>query len=97
MGEKYLSILKIGETMPEFEELWFNRRDALQIEASDIEGKALRRAGWHYTSQTPCCVWMWQKEIGGKLYSVSADDAASIQERADREAYFKQFPEELGD
>lgn len=83
--------------MPGFQELWFNRRDALQIEAGDIEAAALRKAGWHYTSQTPCSVWMWQKEIGGKLYSVSADAAASIQERADREAYFKQYPEELSD
>ena len=83
--------------MPGFDELWFNRRDHFEQEACDVEMNALRKAGWNYTSQTPCHVWMWQKEIGGKFYSVSQGDAAAIQERADREAYFKQYPDELSD
>jgi hypothetical protein len=83
--------------MPGFDELWFNRRDAFEQEACDVTIDALRRAGWKYTSQTPRSVWMWQKEIDGKLYSVSQGDAAAIQERAARSAYFKQFPDELSD
>lgn len=83
--------------MPGFEEMWFNKHDVLCSQAEEVVSKALRQAGWKHTSQTPCSVWMWQKEIGGKTYSVSRDDAASIQERSDREAYFKQYPDELND
>lgn len=83
--------------MPGFEELWFNERDRLEQDAFDVTANALRRAGWNYTSQTPCSVWMWQKEIGGKLFSVSQETAAEIQEKLDRAAYFVRFPEELGD
>lgn len=83
--------------MPGFDELWFNRRDALEQEMEDVVSQGLRVAGWSHTSSTPCSVWMWQKEIDGKLYSVSRTDASHIQERADREAYFKQYPDELSD
>lgn len=83
--------------MPGFEELWFNKRDALEQEAIDVVTRALCRAGWSHTSQTPGSVWMWQREIDGKIYSVSQDRAAEIQEIYARSAYFKQFPAELGD
>lgn len=83
--------------MPGFEEMWFCKRDVLEMESEQVVSKALRAAGWKHTSQTPCSVWMWQKEIGGVTLSVSQGDAETIQERADREAYFKQFPDELGD
>ena len=83
--------------MPGFQELWFNKADALEIEASDVRVRALCRAGWRHTSQTPRSVWMWQKEIDGKIYSVSQADAVEIQEKFAREDYFKQFPDELGD
>lgn len=83
--------------MPGFEELWFNQRDVLQQEAEDTVSKALRKAGWKHTSQTPGSIWMWQKDIDGVLYSVSQNRAAGIQENFDRSAYFKQYPDELGD
>jgi hypothetical protein len=83
--------------MPGFEELWFNKRDVLQSEAEDTVSKALRKAGWKHTSQTPGSIWMWQRDIDGVLYSVSQSRAASIQENFDRSAYFKQYPDELGD
>jgi hypothetical protein len=77
--------------------VWFNKADALRDEAQQVVNKALHAAGWRSTSQTPCSVWMWQKMIDGVLYSVSDSDAAMIQERADRNAYFDRFPDELGD
>lgn len=83
--------------MPGFEDMWFNKSESLSQQAEETVAKALRQSGWKHTSQTPCSVWMWQKEIGGRTYSVSRRDAAMIQERADREAYFKQFPDELSD
>lgn len=83
--------------MPGLENSWFCRRDVLEQEAEEIVSKALRAAGWKHTSQTPCSVWMYQKEINGVTFSVSQGDAAMIQERADRRAYFEQFPDELGD
>lgn len=83
--------------MAGFDGLWFNKRDALHMEAQDVVSKALRKAGWKHTSQTHGSIWMWQKDIGGVLYSVSQDRAASIQEHFDRSAYFEQHPEELGD
>jgi hypothetical protein len=83
--------------MPDFENLWFNRADVLRREADDIVSNALRKAGWKYTSQTPGSVWMWQKDFGGPVYSVSQDRASDIQEMSDRASYFKQFPDELND
>lgn len=83
--------------MPGLENSWFCKRDVLEQEVKDIVSKALRAAGWKHTSQTPCSVWMWQKEVSGVTYSVSQRDAADIQERADRRTYFEQFPDELGD
>ena len=83
--------------MPGLEEMWFCKADVLSQRAASIVEKALRAAGWKHTSQTPCSIWMWQKEIDGRLYCVSQSDAAMIQERADRNAYFKQFPDELSD
>lgn len=83
--------------MPGFEELWFNKRDALEQEAHDVVTRALCRAGWSHTSSTPGSVWMWQKEIDGKVYSVDQDRAAEIQENLTRAEYFKRFPDELGD
>lgn len=83
--------------MPGLEEMWFCKADVLEQQANTTIAKALGKAGWKYTSQTPCSVWMWVKEIDGRLYCVSQSDAAMIQERADRDAYFKQFPDELSD
>lgn len=83
--------------MPGFENSWFCKRDVLEQQAEETVTKALRAAGWKHTSQTPCSVWMWQKEINGVTLSLSQDAAADIQERADRRAYFDRFPDELGD
>jgi hypothetical protein len=83
--------------MPGFEELWFNRRDAMQLELEELVSKALRKAGWKHTSQTPGSRWMWQKEIGGCMYSVPQSEAERLQEHFDRKAYFEQYPDELGD
>lgn len=83
--------------MPGFEKLWFNRVSALEFETEQIVSKALRAAGWQHTSSTPGSYWMWQGEIKGIRYMLGAADAARIQEHFDREAYFKQFPDELGD
>jgi hypothetical protein len=83
--------------MPGFEDLWFNKRDALLQEAEDIVSRALRSAGWRHTSQTPGSVWMWQIEIGGVTYSVSTDDAARMQEHWARDGYFEKYPDELDD
>jgi len=83
--------------MPGFSDLWFSRAEALRESARDIVHDGLHGAGWEHTSNTPCHRWMWQKTINGVMYSVSDSDAAMIQEKADREAYFKKFPDELGD
>jgi hypothetical protein len=83
--------------MPGFEILWFNRAEAMRSEVEEIVSKALRRAGWKHTSQTPGSVWMWQKEIDGCVYSVSQDEAERMQEHFDRKAYFERYPDELGD
>lgn len=83
--------------MPGFEELWFNKADAMRQDADELASKALRRNGWKHTSQTPGSRWMWQKDIGGYMYSVDQNEAERLQEHADREAYFKQYPDELGD
>lgn len=83
--------------MPGFESLWFNKVAVQRREADDAVATALRKAGWLHTSSTPGSRWMWQKQIGGQIYSVSEAEAARIQEIEDRSAYFKVFPDELGD
>lgn len=44
------------------------------------EDEFLRRRGWKHTSDTPGCFWMWQREIDGKVYSVSKSTALSMEE-----------------
>lgn len=83
--------------MPGFEDLWFVKADALQQQADRTVERALRAAGWEYTCNTPGSVWMWQKEIDGATYRMSRENAARIQEDADRDAYFDQNPDEIGD
>jgi hypothetical protein len=83
--------------MPGFEGLWFNRVEVMMTEAEATVSRALRAAGWKHTSQTPGSRWMWERELDGVVYRVSRDDAATMQERFDREAYFKQYPDELSD
>lgn len=40
---------------------------------------------------------MWEKQIGGIVYRYSQSDAADVQERLDRESYFRCYPDELSD
>ena len=60
--------------MPGLEKLWFIEAENLIRQADQTVAAALRLAGWRHTSQTPCSIWMWQKEIDGRLYSVSQGD-----------------------
>lgn len=83
--------------MPGFEDYWFNKAEALTIQAEEIVSKALRQAGWKHTSQTPGSYWMWEGEIDGRRCLLSQDDAARVQEHRDRTAYFEQYPDELND
>jgi len=83
--------------MPDFEKSWFNKAANLRQEANEITAKALRDAGWRYTSLTPNHTWMWMKEIVGVTYCFALSDAEDIQERLDRQSYFEKFPEELDD
>lgn len=83
--------------MPGFEDLWFNEVYRLRRDADDEVESALTKAGWEHTSSTPGSYWMWVKEIDGRSYCVPLATAARIQEHAAREAYFDQYPDELGD
>ena len=49
-----------------------------QMDAA-IQG-LLSRRGWKHTSSTPDCVWMWEKEYNGKVYSVSQQRALQMEQ-----------------
>lgn len=64
---------------------YVERIEALESEKECVEIAWLNKRGWVYTSSTPGCYWMWQKEISGVCYSVYQKEAARIQEYLDRE------------
>jgi hypothetical protein len=39
----------------------------------------LRKKGWESTSSTPGCLWLWRKEISGKIYLVNKASAVHMQ------------------
>jgi len=39
----------------------------------------LRSKGWKHTSSTPGCIWLWEREIGGRLMLVDRATALSAQ------------------
>jgi hypothetical protein len=57
-------------------------REALEFEVDAF----LRAKGWHYTSSTPGCFWLWEKVIGGRAYLVSKSGALGIQAALDHDA-----------
>jgi hypothetical protein len=40
----------------------------------------LRGAGWHHTSSTPGCVWLWEREIDGRRILVNEATALHMQQ-----------------
>jgi hypothetical protein len=83
--------------MPGFEKLWFNKVEVMRDDADTVVVGALHQAGWKRTCKTPGSVWMWEREMDGRIYRVSQDEAERIQEHFAREAYFEQYPDELSD
>lgn len=39
----------------------------------------LRKHGWTYTSDTPGCLWLWEKKTDSRTILVSTDTALSMQ------------------
>jgi hypothetical protein len=39
----------------------------------------LRKHGWKYTSDTPGCLWLWEKKTGDRTILVATDVALSMQ------------------
>ena len=70
---------------------------------SDEEGIELRKsvylraAGWEHTSNTIGSYWMWCKEIEGRHYGCSLDNAFRIQSTIDRHEYATAHPTEFED
>jgi hypothetical protein len=53
--------------------------EALQ-EAEHAKHSYLRSHGWQYTSNTPGCIWLWQKSTSdGRVLLVDTDLAVSMQ------------------
>jgi len=57
----------------------------------------LRSKGWKQTSQTIGSYWMWEREIGGRVYLVGTESACQIQDSMDADAYYRLHPEEYLD
>jgi hypothetical protein len=61
-------------------------RETMQNRIIDLQSQLdmaisgyLSDCGWKYTSNTPDCVWRWEKEIDGKTLQVSQTTALSIE------------------
>jgi hypothetical protein len=61
------------------------------------ESRWLTSRGWTYTSKTPGCYWMWQKDWDGKTFLVSQETAVRIQGIWDSDEHAKAHPEEYED
>jgi hypothetical protein len=44
-----------------------------------IERGILRDAGWSETCDNPGTLWLWEKEIGGRVYRVSQQTAIRLE------------------
>ena len=53
-------------------------------DAERAQHNYLRKSGWDYTSDTPGCYWMWQKQIGERVVLVGTETAIGMQEALDR-------------
>ena len=58
------------------------------------EADWLRRKGWKSTSATPGCLWMWEKEIDGRVILLSQATAAYMQAEIDANADYDAHPED---
>lgn len=56
-----------------------DRIDDMRAQLAVAEDGYLIMCGWRYTSSTPDCVWMWEKEWDGKLLSVSRERALALE------------------
>jgi hypothetical protein len=55
-----------------------------RVEQLDFKVEAyLREKGWKHTSDTPGSYWMWEREIGGRVYLVERATALRIQSHHD--------------
>lgn len=52
-------------------------------ELAQLRSKYLRLRGWQFTCQTVGSLWLWQKEINGKIYLMSENHAYSLQKELD--------------
>ncbi len=67
----------------------FNAIKDAENELERVRHEYLRATGWTYTSDTPGCLWLWQKEApksrrgkdthGGRVMLLSTDTAFSMQ------------------
>jgi len=57
----------------------------------------LERKGWTYTSQTPCCRWMFVREWEGKTIIVDQDTARMFQGKWDADEDYHLHPERYED
>lgn len=58
-------------------------RDAIYEAENTLESirnRFLIKAGWIHTCQTPSAVWMWLKEIDGKLILTDTNTAIRMQD-----------------
>lgn len=55
-----------------------SRRHGFEIDAF------LRSKGWRHTSHTPAHLWLWERNLNGRLLLVERDTAVKMQEYLDR-------------
>lgn len=60
-----------------------SEREQIELDHIELQAKKqnyLRRHGWELTCEAPDSRWRWAKEIKGKTYLMSVEDAMHIQE-----------------
>lgn len=83
--------------MPGFEKIECVQVERLVESIRPRKESYLRVKGWEASSSTPGCYWMWFKEVRGKHYGCSTDDAFRIQSNLDRDEYATKYPKEFQD
>jgi hypothetical protein len=60
-----------------------SEREKIELDRISLQAnkeRYLRNCGWSFTCEAPDSRWRWEKEIRGKTYMLSEEDAMHIQE-----------------
>jgi hypothetical protein len=56
--------------------------DELYEELKSLRSQFLYQQNWNYSCQNPGSLWLWEKEIAGRMFRCDESSAIAIEERS---------------